>query len=115
MSNYGALHLGGPFVLAALMLGTVAAAAGVALAICRFEWPTLAASGLILIVTAAFSLKYQALGLSSGILNILSLLSLQQLGYVIGTVIVSRPDSEDSQEHTGNDAQQKQTWPAERK
>jgi hypothetical protein len=85
----------GDVVFTVLMLGTVRVVWGMALALYYFDWPTLGASGLILTIIAVTLLHYSEFGLFAGVGIIVGCLSLNQIAYLIGTVIVGR-GSEDS-------------------
>jgi hypothetical protein len=87
----------GDVVLTILMLATVSVVWGLALALYYFEWPTLGASGLILTIIAVTLLHYSEFGLFAGVGIIVGCLSLNQIAYLIGTVIVGC-GSEDSPE-----------------
>jgi hypothetical protein len=80
----------GDVVFTVLMLGTVSVVWGMALALYYFDWPTLGASGLILTIIAVTLLHYSEFGLFAGVGIIVGCLSLNQIAYLIGTVIVGR-------------------------
>lgn len=96
----------GGVVLTVLMLATVSVVWGLALAIYYFEWPTLGASGLTLATIAAILLYHYGFGFFAGVGIIFGCVTLNQVAYLIGTVIV-RGGSEDSASNcVSSDAQQ---------
>ena len=89
-----------------LMLATVSVVWGLALAIYYFEWPTLGVSGVILTTVAVALLYYDGFGFFAGVGIVVGCVSLNQIVYLIGTVIVSRGSQDSASNCVSSDAQQ---------
>jgi hypothetical protein len=96
----------GGVVLTVLMLATGSVVWGLALAIFYFEWPTLGASGLFLTIIAATLLYHYGFGFFAGVGIIVGCVSLNQIAYLIGTVIVSGGSEDLAANCVSSDAQQ---------
>jgi hypothetical protein len=75
---------------ATLVLVAVSALGGLALALFRLRWGALAISGLILAIAAAVVLQARGFGFIAGVAIIVGCLSINQISYLIGTVLITR-------------------------